>query len=159
MPVPHPTLSAREQLVDSINRLYQVRLLPEQVQFGVPELIDGSVTDIEEPTARNSRVQIRDANGEPYEFTSALHFNRLSLETLFLRRDKNFAGEIIHTFDLLPQIIERLGFQVTEEDIVGHEIELGGGYPASVLLVAAETSLLLYGEVNVFLTGPEQPND
>lgn len=159
MPVPHPTLSSREQLVDSINRLHEVRLLPEQVTFGIPELIDGSVNDIEEPTARNSRVQIRDANGEPYEFTSALHFNRLPLQALFQRRDKNFAGEIIHTHDLLPELIVRLGFQVTEEDIIGHEIELGSGYPASVLLVAAETSLLLYGEVNVFLTGPEPSSD
>ncbi len=159
MPTPHPTLSAKEQLVDSINRLYQVQLLPEQVFFGVPELIDGSVNDISDPTARNSRVQIRDENGEPYEFTSALHFNRLSLEALFHRRDKVFVGEITHTHQMLAEVSARLGFQVTADDLMDHQIELGTGYPASVLLVAKDTSLLLYGSVNVFLPGPAPSND
>lgn len=154
MPVPHPTISPAQQLVDAINRLYQRRLTVEQVRFGNPELITDQVQDISEPESRNSRVEFTDLSGQPYEFSTMLHFNRLSLGALFLRRDKNFDGEINNTHDLLAAVSQRVGFTVSEEDIVEHEIDWNLPYPFTLLLVANPRSLLLIGDINLTLTGP-----
>lgn len=154
MSTPVPNKTPQEQLVAAINRLHNVELTTANVRFGVPELVDTVVNDLSDPTRRNSRVQILNAVTEPYEFSSTLHFNRLSLETVFGARKTSFSGEITHTHDLLPQLSERLGFSVSAEDIVGHPVDASNGYPMTLLLIAATSSLLLYGQVNVTLTGP-----
>lgn len=154
MATPVPNQSPEEQLVASLNRLQNVNLTADQVRFGVPELVNTVVNDLSDPTQRNSRVQITNAVTEPYEFSSVLHFNRLSLATVFQVPEAKFGGEITHTHDLLPQMSERLGFLVSANDIVGHSVDTSNGYPQTLLLIAAASSLLLYGQVNVTLTGP-----
>jgi hypothetical protein len=83
-----------------------------------------------------------------------LHFNRLSLASLFESRSKSFSGAIDHTHDLLPAMSNRLGFPVSADDIVGHPIDTFMGYPLNVLLFATNRSLLLYGQIEVTLSGP-----
>jgi len=140
--------------VEGVNRLYRTRLTEGQVKFGLPELIDPTVVDISDPTRRNSQVEITNADDEPYEFATVLHFNRLSLAALFEGRDTTFAGAVTHSHDLLPLLTSRLGLPVTADDIVGHDIDDSVGYPKNLLLVAAETSLLLFGQISITLTGP-----
>lgn len=154
MPIPHPTDSPALQLVNAINRLYQRNLDVSQVRFGIPELISEEINDISDPTLRNSQVEFTDLNGQPYEFSTMLHFNRLSLGALFQRRDRNFAGEINNTHDLLAAVSQRVGFTVTTSDIVEHEIDWNLPYPFTLLLVAHPRSLIIIGDINLTLTGP-----
>lgn len=154
MPAPDPIKSPRQQLVEALNRLYRTRLSEANVKFGTVTLIDSTIVDISHPTLRNSQVEISNADDEPYEFATVLHFNRLSLAAIFDGRDTSFAGAIAHSHDLLPLLTSRLGLPLSTDDIVGHDIDDTVGYPKNLLLVAAETSLLLFGEVSITLTGP-----
>lgn len=154
MPAPDPLKTPRQQLLAALNLKCHTRLTEAQVTFGSVVLLDADLFDTSAPDFRNSTVGITNAAGEPYEFTTVLHFDRLSLDTLFDKRDKTFAGEITHSHQLLPMISERLGFPVTADDLIGHDIDEAVGYPKNVLVVAAENSLLLYGSVNLLLTGP-----
>lgn len=154
MPVPHPTLTPEEQIVESLNRLYRVRLSVSQVEFGIPVLLPSPVETIADPQVRNSTVQISSALGESYEFTSTVHFNRLSITSLFENRNHVFPGAVTHTHDLLPALSSLFGFPVTANDIVGHTIDVPAGYPLNVLLRAAPRSLLLYGQFEITLSGP-----
>lgn len=144
----------KQQLLTALNALYRTNLSLSQVEFGTPDLVAPDVLDIFDPTLRNSKVEINSATGEPYEFTTVLHFNRLALATLFERRDTAFAGAITHTHDLLAELTARVGFPVTEHDIAGHPINTDAGYPLNLLLTAQPYSLLLYGQVEITLTGP-----
>lgn len=155
MPVPEINKTPQVQLVEAINRLYKTQLTPEDVQFYAPELINNVVNDVLVPSLRNSRVGISNVSGGPYEFATTLHFNRLSLDVLFRGRSTTFAGSVTHSHDLLPLLRERLGINVTADDVTGHQIENTVGYPFSMLLMAAPSSLLLYGEVNITLTEGE----
>jgi hypothetical protein len=154
MPIPDPVKSPQQQLVEALNLMHRTRLTTGKVKFGTITMVDPTVLDITNPLTRNTKVEITNADDEPYEFATVLHFNRLSLEALFVGRETTFDGAVTHSHDLLPLLSGRLGFPVTADDIVGHEIEESVGYPKSLLLVAAETSLLLFGQVNVTLTGP-----
>jgi hypothetical protein len=154
MPIPHPSKTPQQQLIESLNVKYQVNLSVNQVRFGTPILLDGDVETTLDPLVRNSSVEITNAVEEPYEFTTMLHFNRLSLASLFLQRSVLFAGAITHTHHLLSTLTSRLGFPVGSDDIVGHTIDTPAGYPLNVLLLAAPGSLLLYGQIEVTLTGP-----
>lgn len=154
MPIPDPVKSPQQQLVEALNKTYRTRLTVEKVKFGTITMVDPTVFDISNPLKRNTKVEITNADDEPYEFATVLHFNRLSLEGLFAGRDTAFSGAVTHSHDLLPLLSGRLGFPVTADDIVGHEVEESVGYPKNLLLVAAETSLLLFGQVNLTLTGP-----
>lgn len=154
MPAPHPTQTPEEQLVAALCQKYRVRLTAAQVQFGVPTLLFPDVEVISDPTIRNSSVEVTHAPGEPYEFATMLHFNRLSLASLFLNRNKTFSGDIDHTHELLPELSNRLGFVVRTNDLIGHPIDVEMGYPLNVLLRAAPGSLLLYDQIEVTLSGP-----
>lgn len=154
MPAPDPLKTPRQQLVEALNRLYKTRLTEEKVKFGTVTLINPDVTDVLNPAERNSTVEISNADDEPYEFATVLHFNRLSLASLFVGRDTSFSGAVTHSHDLLPLLSGRLGFPVTVDDIVGHDIDDTVGFPKNLLLSAAETSLLLFGQINITLTGP-----
>ncbi|QVD49346.1 hypothetical protein LUCX_276 [Xanthomonas phage vB_XciM_LucasX] len=158
MPVPDPVLTPQQQLLDALNAQYKTHLDLSRVSFGVPVLVDPTVVDITDPAppalpSRNSKVEITNAPGEPYEFATTLWFNRLSLTGLFESGSTTIAGDITHTYDLLPVLTTKFGFTVREEDIVGHQIE-GGTYPLTVMLVADPASLLLFGQINLTLSGP-----
>lgn len=154
MPVPDISKTPRQQLVEAINHQYRRRLTESGVKFGVVKLLAPTVLNVNDPTARNSTVEISNADDEPYEFTTVLHFNRLPLDRLFVGRDRAFAGAVTHSHDLVPALTARLGIPVSAEDIVGHDIDTSSGYPFNMLLVAAETSLLLFGQISITLTGP-----
>ena len=112
------------------------------------------VAQADPATEHNTKVKISNSVGQPYEFTTLLLFNRLSLSLLFEGVDKKFLGDITHTHQLVPLLRERLQLPIEEEDIAGHEIEGSVGYPKTVLLNAAFNSLLLHGSVELTLAGP-----
>jgi hypothetical protein len=147
MPAPHPTKSPSEQLVDQLNITYRTNLTSSQVVFGRPVQISNDLSG-------NARVVVSSSPGEPYEFTTTLYFSRLSLQRLFQFHSVVFSGDFTHTHQLLDSLSERLGFQVSENDIVGHTIDVGAGYPVNVLLVADLDSLRLYGQIQITLSGP-----
>jgi hypothetical protein len=157
MPIPHPTQTPQEQLVERINLRYHTVLTPADVEFGIPVQVIEALPNNGSPGIPpwNATVQMRPAEGVPYEFNTTLHFTRLPLTALFAARSKVFQIAIPHTHSLLPQISSRLGFTVRPEDIVGHSVELSG-LPKTMWLMAAETSLLLFGQVEITLTAPSQ---
>lgn len=156
MPIPHPTKTPQEQLVERLNQRYRTILTAADVTFGIPIQVIEAMPGNGSPDipAWNATVEMSNAEGVPYEFNTTLHFTRLPLAALFEMRSKTFAGEIVHTHDLLPQLSSRLGFQVRAEDIVGHPIVIQSGYPLTLWLIAANTSLLLFGQIEITLTGP-----
>lgn len=151
---PHSQLTPQQQLVQALNVKYHTHLSVEQVQFGAPVLVDTVDNSSDNPSVKNSRMKITNAQGEPYEFVTLLHFNRLALSALLSVLTAPFVGAVTHTFDLLPALSDRFGFPVTEGDIVGVAIDVSSGYPLTVQLVAADESLLLRGHGDVVLAGP-----
>lgn len=153
-----PSIPVKKQILDMINAKYNVNLTVDDVEFGQVTLVGSEPaydpSPSEQPFNHNSRVEIRNSDGQPYEFTTTLAFSRLSLAVLFENLDKKFIGEITHTHQLIPLLRERTGLPITEDDIDGHEIEGTVGYPKTVLLNAAFNSLLLFGSVTVTLAGP-----
>lgn len=153
----HSSTPVREQLLTAINEKYRTNLKVEDVDFQVVQdqpTMSLDVVDVDAGTEHNTKVKISNSVGQPYEFTTLLLFNRLSLSLLFEGFDKKFLGDITHTHQLVPLLRERLQLPIEEEDIAGHEIEGSVGYPKTVLLNAAFNSLLLHGSVELTLAGP-----
>lgn len=146
-----PNLTPREQIVRELNRKYKTVLEATDVIFDVPIQVIQTLPingTMEEP-AWNATVVLRNAEGLPYEFNTTLHFTRLPLAELFSSRNTTFVGPIRHTHELLPQLSTRLGMTIRPEDIVGHTIDDALTYPLTMWLIAADPSLLLFGQVEI----------
>ena len=158
MATPDPQKTPEEQLIGVVNTKYRTNLSVDQVVFGrvwdLNNLVPADLPTFDIEPGFNSAVDLRSADGQPYEFATSLHYNRLALGVLFSERDRTFVGEINHTHELVPLLRQRLGFQISTADIAGHEIEGPVGYPKTVLLNAAPNSLLLNGSVEITLAGP-----
>lgn len=142
----HSTQPVREQLLARLAQTYNRALTLDMVEFGAPR------APLDPNGPYNSQVEISSLPGQPYEFTTLLQFNRLSLEESFFGRPRSLSGIYTHTHELIPALRERLNLPVTEEDIVSFEIE-SVSYPQQILLSASSNSLLLYGDVTIALTG------
>lgn len=142
----HPTVPPRRQLLEAINVKYRKDLEMHHVDFGLPRENSNSGSPF------NSEVEITGAEGQPYEFTTNLKFDRLSLEAAFVGYSRTIAGTYTHSHELAAPLAELLKLPITAEDLTGFEI--GVTYPQNLLLVAAPQSFLLIGQVALELTGP-----
>lgn len=142
----HPTVPPRIQLLEAINVKYRKELELHHVEFGMPQVnpVVGSPF--------NTLVEITNVEGQPYEFTTTLQFNRLSFEAAFVGYPRTIGGTFGHSHELAEPLANLLKLPITAEDLAG--FELGGAYPRSVLLSASPQSLLLFGQVRLELTGP-----
>lgn len=133
--------SVYQTLLDEINRGNDLSLQLSQVTFGVPELVDESVTELTHPTRRNSRVKVmagRPGNG--YLEVMA-NYNRLSLNKLFalgVQIPLIPNGALV---DYLPALNQQLKTTLTVGDLQDVVVEAG-----TVQLAAHPNSLYVVGQ-------------
>jgi len=153
----NPNTSVKAILLQEVNTQYQLDLKLNDVTFSDPVLLNANVLDFSQPTVRNSRtVIVAGGTGGP-KMTVTVDFNRLGLSKAFNLRSKEFADtQQTTTHGLLTAISERLGTQITADDIEDTAI-VHTGTSTTVSLVAKATSFKVIGQVDITLKGEDTP--
>ncbi|WJJ55101.1 hypothetical protein [Xanthomonas phage RTH11] len=148
-----PNNDVKTALLAEVNRRHGLALTPQTAVFGAPLLLDGTVLDFTNPTARNSRVEV--TAGDTIKVD--VNYNRLDLTKIFNLRSTEFADtEQTSAHGLLAALSERLRTTITANDIEDTAINRSGSTP-TVTVQAKTNSLKLIGQINLTLKAGDTP--
>ena len=147
---------ALQTIVDFVNANKNMSLLPTDLQYGNPTLVDPTVLTLITPNRRNSSVRVYfagDIKHPAFDFTA--NYNRLQLGRLFAMSSMYFQDDGESTvYELLPKLSAACKYQFTEEDVENAELAVDRTFT----LVAKPTSYGVFGLVQLAVgTDPAPP--
>lgn len=162
----------KEQLVQLFNQALleqqsiESHFTAEDLEFSTPTLYDASVVDLNDPTTRNSMVQISvhpesEDEEETAPLTYSLHYNRLSVAHLVANYGDVILGDgtEVSTHDALDLLSDALGTVLDAEDFEDVLIEEVTEGERRITLRALESSLGYFGETTINMEVPTEEPD
>ncbi len=157
----------KEQLAQLFNQALleqqsiEANFAAEDLTFAAPTLYDADVIDLNDPSARNSIVEISvqpEVDGEeaPAPLVYSLHYNRLSVPRLVANYGDIILGEgeETSTHDVLALVSEALGTVLEAEDFEDVLIEEVTETERTITLRALPASLGYFGEATITMEVP-----
>lgn len=149
-------MTITEQLVELFNNALaqsgnSTEYTEEDLTFAAPVAYEEGTVDESEPEAHNTSVLV--TAGEDFtQVTYNLHYHRLNLERLFAPREPSIEVAVLPatTHDILEELSEHVGFELTETDV--QDLPIANGV---ITVRAVAASLAVMGEAQILVTEPD----
>lgn len=120
----------------------------EDLTFAAPVAYEEGTVDESEPEAHNTSVLV--TAGEDFtQVQYQLHYHRLDLERLFAPREPSLelAELPTSTHDILEELSEHVGFELSEDDV--QDLPIASGV---ITVRAVAASLAVIGQAEILIT-------